>query len=115
MTPAAFLKLALSLPETAEGSHMGHSDLRVAGKIFSSKADRPGGAAYLKLKPDQQAMLCGAEPEIFAPVPGGWGRNGATWIFVAKADKDTATSALWMAWRNAASKTLLKQHPEARR
>ena len=111
MTPAAFLKLALSLPETAEGSHMGHSDLRVAGKIFSSRADRPGGAAYLKLTPDQQAMLCKAEPEMFAPVSGGWGLKGATWIYVAKADAKTAKSALWMAWRNAASKTLLKAHP----
>jgi hypothetical protein len=112
LTPAAFLKLALSLPETTEGSHMGHSDLRVAGKIFSSRADRPGGAAYLKLKPDQQAMLCEAEPEMFAPVPGGWGRQGATWIYVAKTDAKTAKSALWMAWRNAASKKLLKDHPE---
>jgi hypothetical protein len=111
VTPAAFLKLALSLPETAEGSHMGHSDLRVAGKIFSSRADRPGGAAYLKLTPDQQAMLCKAEPEMFAPVNGGWGLKGATWIYVAKADAKTAKSALWMAWRNGASKTLLKAHP----
>ena len=111
MTPAAFLKLALSLPETAEGAHMGHSDLRVAGKIFSSRADRPGGAAYLKLTPEQQAMICEAEPEIFIPVPGGWGKSGATWIFVARADAATARSALLMAWRNAASRKLLKQHP----
>jgi hypothetical protein len=78
MTPAAFLKLALSLPETTEGAHMGHSDLRVAGKIFSSRADRPSlgkkeGAAYLKLTPEQQAMLCAAEPGMFSAVPGGWG------------------------------------------
>jgi hypothetical protein len=111
MTPAAFLKLALGLPETAEGSHMGHSDLRVAGKIFSSRADRPGGAAYLKLTPDQQKMLCEAEPGMFAPVSGGWGLKGATWIYVAKADAATARSVLWMAWRNAAPKALLKQHP----
>lgn len=112
MTPAAFLKLALSLPEVAQGKHQGGGDLRVAGRIFSSPADRPGGAAYLKLTPDQQAMLCEAEPAVFAPVPGGWGKKGATWIYPAKADAKTATSALWMAWRNAASKTLLKAHPE---
>lgn len=116
MTPAAFLKLALSLPETTEGAHMDHSDLRVAGKIFSSPADRPspgrkGGAAYLKLTPDQQAMLCEAEPDMFAPVPGGWGLRGATWIYVANADAKSARSALWMAWRNAAPKALLKRHP----
>jgi hypothetical protein len=118
VTPAAWLKLSLSLPETTAGSHMGHGDVRVAGKIFSSPADRPspgktGGAAYLKLTPDQQKMLCEAEPEMFAPVKGGWGIKGATWIYVEKADAKTAKSALWMAWRNAASKTLLKQHPPA--
>ena len=111
MTPAAFLKLALSLPETSLGQHVGHADVRVANKIFSSPADRPGGAAYLKLTPDQQKMLCEAKPEMFAPVRGGWGVNGATWIYVPKADAKSAKSALWMAWRNAASKTLLKQHP----
>jgi hypothetical protein len=116
MTPAAFVKLALALPETSEGAHMGHSDLRVAGKIFSSRADRPwpgrkDGAAYLKLTPEQQAMLCAAEPKMFVPVPGGWGVKGATWIHVAKADAASARSALWMAWRNAAPKALLKRHP----
>ena len=111
MTPAAFLKLALQLPETTVGAHMGHGDLRVANKIFSSPADRPGGVAYLKLTPEQQHFLCAAEPDIFTPVPGGWGLKGATWIIVAKADATTATSALWMAWRNAASKPLLKAHP----
>ena len=111
MTPAAFLKLALSLPETAAGAHMGHGDLRVANKIFASPADRPGGAAYLKLTPDQQSMMCAAEPATFMPVPGGWGLKGATWIIVAKADAATAKSALWMAWRNAAPKPLLKQNP----
>ncbi|HEV7692698.1 MAG TPA: hypothetical protein VGO52_17805 [Hyphomonadaceae bacterium] len=111
MTPEAYLKLAMSLPEVTAGSHQAGGDLRVGGKIFSSPADRPGGAAYLKLTPDQQAMLCKAEPEMFAPVPGGWGLKGATWIYPKKADAKTARSALWMAWRNAASKTLLKQHP----
>jgi hypothetical protein len=111
MTPAAFLKLAMSLPEVTEGSHQGGPDLRVGGKIFASPAVRPGAAAYLKLSPEQQKMLCAAEPEAFAPVPGGWGARGATWFYPKHADVQTARSALWMAWRNAASKTLLKAHP----
>lgn len=112
MTPAAFLKLALALPEVTQGQHQGGGDLRVAGKIFSSPADRPGGAAYLKLTPDQQQMLCAAEPKVFQPVPGGWGLKGSTWIFPKHADAATARSALWMAWRNAAPKKLLKEHVE---
>ncbi len=111
MTPAAFLKLAMSLPEVAEGAHQAGADLRVAGKIFASPAVRPGGAAYLKLTAEQQQMLCAAEPKAFAPVPGGWGLKGATWFYPKHADASTAKSALWMAWRNAASKKLLKDHP----
>jgi hypothetical protein len=111
VTPAAFLKLAMSLPQVTAGSHQGGGDLRVGGKIFASPADRKDGAAYLKLTPEQQQMLTGAEPEMFVAVTGGWGLKGATWIYPKKADAKTAKSALWMAWRNAASKTLLKQHP----
>jgi hypothetical protein len=110
VTPAAFLKLAQSLPEVTTGSHQGGADLRVGGRIFASPADRAGGAAYLKLTADQQAVLCAAEPKAFAPVPGGWGLKGATWIYPKHADASTAKSALWMAWRNAAPKKLLKAH-----
>jgi hypothetical protein len=110
MTPAAFLRLALSLPDVSTGEHQGGPDLRVAGKIFSSPAVRAGGAAYLKLTPEQQQMLCAAEPKAFAPVPGGWGVRGATWIYPKLTDAKTAQSALWMAWRNAAPKKLLKAH-----
>lgn len=111
MTPAAFLKLAMSLPDVTEGAHQGGADLRVGGKIFASPADRTGAAAYLKLTPDQQHMLCAAEPKAFAAVPGGWGLRGATWIYPKHADAATARSALWMAWRNAAPNKLLKAHP----
>lgn len=110
MTPAAFLKLALTLPDVSEGQHQGGADLRVAGKIFASPAVRAGGAAYLKLTPEQQHMLCTAEPEAFAPVPGGWGLKGATWFYPRHADARTAKSVLWMAWRNAAPKKLQKVH-----
>lgn len=110
MTPAAFLKLAMSLPDVAEGAHQAGADLRVAGRIFASPAVRPGGAAYLKLTPEQQQMLCAAEPKAFVPVPGGWGLKGSTWFYPKHADTATAKSALWMAWRNAAPKKLLKEH-----
>jgi hypothetical protein len=109
MTPAAFQKLALSLPEAAESSHFDVPDFRVAGKIFAT-AGRIDGKSVLKLTPDQQQMLCEAEPDMFEPVAGGWGRKGWTNLVLAKADAQTAKSALWMAWRNTAPKKLLKAH-----
>jgi hypothetical protein len=110
MSPAAFLDLALSLPETALGRHQGGADLRVAGKIFASPVDRPGGASVLKLTPEQRDMLCQAEPDMFEAVCGRGGDRGWTRFIAAQADVATATSALWMAWRNAAPPKLLKTH-----
>jgi hypothetical protein len=109
MTPASFQKLALSLPETTAASHFDTPDYRVAGKIFAT-AGKIDGKAVLKLKPDQQQMLCEAEPDMFEPVQNAWGRKGWTNLVLAKADTQTAKSALWMAWRNTAPKKLLKAH-----
>jgi hypothetical protein len=35
-TIAAFCRLALGLPQTTEGSHMGHADFRVRSKVFAA-------------------------------------------------------------------------------
>jgi hypothetical protein len=111
MTPAAFQKIALSLPEAAASSHFDVPDFRVGGKIFAT-AGRIDGKAVLKLTRDQQQMLCEAEPDMFEPVQGGWGRQGWTNLTLANTDTKTARSALWMAWRNTAPKKLLKAHSE---
>jgi hypothetical protein len=110
MTPDAFQKLALSLPETIESSHFDVPDFRVGGKIFAT-AGRIDGKAVLKLTRDQQQMLCEAEPDMFEPVSGGWGRQGWTNLVLAKTDTKTAKSVIWMAWRNTAPKKLLKAYP----
>jgi hypothetical protein len=107
MSPQDFLRLALSLPEAALGRHQGGADIRVAGKIFASPADRPGGTAVLGLTPDQSELVCEAEPAVFQPVKGRGGARGWTRLIVAAADEATAQSALWMAWRNAAPPKLL--------
>lgn len=111
MTPTAFLKLALSLPEAEPSSHFGQGDIRVRGKIFASPADRPGEVAVLKLTKEQQEMMCAAEPGVFEPVPGGWGAKGWTRMRVRTAEATTARSALWTAWRNVAPKRLQAEHP----
>jgi len=109
MTPAAFQKVALSLPETIASSHFDVPDFRIAGKIFAT-AGRIDGRAVLRLTRAQQEMLCEAEPDLFAPVDNAWGRKGWTNLTLAKANAETAKSALWMAWRNTAPKKLLKAH-----
>jgi hypothetical protein len=104
MTPAAFRKLALALDGASEGAHGGHPDFRAGGMVFATMGYPDGGWAMVKLTPDQQEMLCAAEPVMFRPVKGGWGLRGATNLSLAEADARTARSALAMALKNVTEK-----------
>ncbi len=75
MTPKTFRRIALSLPEATEGSHFSNADFRIAGKIFATLALEHQGYGVLLLTPDQQAGMVQDAPEIFSPVPGGWGEK----------------------------------------
>jgi hypothetical protein len=110
MTPEAFLKLALSLPGVKTTRLATGTNIDVSGQPFATTAE-PRGISALKLTPDQQRMLCEAEPELFHRSPTQWGRHGWTHLDVTRADDATITSALWMAWRNRASKKLREAHP----
>lgn len=108
MTANEFRKLALSLPETVEQSHMNHPDFRVGGKIFATLCpDDSWGMA--RLRPDQQAPLVEDQPDVFQPASGAWGRAGATIIQLKPAKKATVRAALMLAWRNRAPKKLLDE------
>ena len=112
MSVARFRKIALSLPGSIEGAHHGTTDFRVKKRIFATLGypDRDWG--MVKLTVEQQTVLVEAEPEIFRPVPGGWGKGGATNVRLAAADATTLKSALTMAWKNIAEKS---QAPRAKK
>jgi hypothetical protein len=105
-----FRRIALSLPGAEEGSHMGNADFRVGGRIFATLAAAKQGFGNLMLTPEQQAAFVEEAPEIFVPVGGGWGKNGATHIRLASANEDLLEGALRAAWKlrmekNAESRT----------
>ena len=107
MSTARFRRVALALPGVVEGAHHGHADFRVGKRVFASLGYPDDAWGMVKLTPEQQALLVETEPEMFRPVPGAWGRNGSTNVRLAKADQVTLKSALMMAWRNVAPKSLL--------
>jgi len=109
MTADEFRSLALSLPEAVEEAHMGHPDFRVRGKIFATLGPK-GDWGMVKLTPDQQKSFAGAEPAIFHPASGAWGRRGSTIVRLADADESTVRQALIAAWRNTAPKRLAQQY-----
>ncbi len=108
ITPAAFRKLALSLPETEERSHMSHPDFRVAGKIFATLGYPDKSRGMVKLSPEDQHYFSKDYPDTFVAVKGAWGRRGATSVYLKAANKDVLAKAIAAAWRNNAPKRLLK-------
>lgn len=102
MSVARFRKTALALSDAIESSHFGKADFRVGKRIFATLGHPDENWGTLKLTPEQQSMLVDAEPEIFRPVPGGWGRQGYTNVRLENADATTLKSAMAMAWGNVA-------------
>ena len=99
ISPAAFRKLALSLPDTVEAPHFERASFRAKGKIFSTLSEKDG-VAMVKLTREQQEMMTAAEPNVFQRIGNAWGDKGATWMQLKHADKATALSALKAAWEN---------------
>lgn len=109
MTPNDFRKLALSLPGTAEHAHMNHPDFRVAGKIFATLGYPNNEWAMVKVIPAEQEMLITAEPAVFVPAKGAWGRQGSTTVHLKTAKNSTVRKALSAAWCLAAPTQLTEQ------
>jgi hypothetical protein len=99
-----FRKIALSLPGAIEGAHQGHADFRAGKRIFATLGYPDPNWGMVKLTPEQQSVLVEAEPDIFRPVPGGWGKHGSTNVRISKARATTLRSALTHAWSNVAPK-----------
>jgi hypothetical protein len=109
MTPAAFRKLALSLPETEKRQHMNHPDFGVGGKIFATLGYPDKTHGMVKLSPEDQHYFSKDYPDAFIPVKGAWGKRGATSVHLKVARKDVVVRAILAAWRNAAPKRLLEK------
>jgi len=106
--------MALRFPETTEGSHFEVADFRVAGKIFARLGLEKEGYGVLLLTPERQAGMIEDAPEIFSPVPGGWGRKGATRVRLSKITSGVLESALRTAWLGKAPKRFLGRPPKPR-
>src|ERR1700720_2253459 len=109
MKASDFSRIALSLGGAEESSHMGSPDFRVGGRIFATLASQGQGYGNLMLTLEQQREFVQELPEVFLPIPGGWGRMGMTHIRLAQANEDVLTGALRAAWmlrveKNAGSK-----------
>jgi hypothetical protein len=101
MTPDAFRRIALALPEAEERAHMRHPDFRVGGKIFATLAYPDDSWGMVKLTPEQQYNFVREWPEAFVPVKGAWGLKGCTSVRLRKVTSAALRPAMEMAWENA--------------
>jgi len=119
MTAKDFRRIALSLEGVEEYSHSGLPAFRVGGRKFASLASQAEGYGNLMLTLEEQAAFVEEAPEIFLPIPGGWGKMGHTHVRLAVASKDVLTGAIRTAWKlrvEKNAKTRGKRHPgDARR
>jgi hypothetical protein len=105
MTADDVRTLALALPEAMEADHHGFPSFRVRGKIFCTL--RPETARLMvKLDGEDQRNFCEAHPDAIEPVPGYWGRKGATFVDCTSVDDATIVTLLDIAWRRVAPKSL---------
>jgi hypothetical protein len=108
MTAEQFRAIALSFPEAIEAAHMGHPDFRVGGKIFATLGFPNEGRAVLVLSPEEQEEVMSQHPEMFEPVPGGWGRRGSTQVLLKQITQSVLEAAMRKAWQRKAPKRLSK-------
>ena len=110
MTANDFRKIALSFPEAIESAHMDHPDFRVRGKIFATLGYPDENWAVVKLTAEEQKSSVRADPDVFQPVKGAWGRRGNTGMHLPSAKTARAREVLAAAWRNTAPKRLSRAH-----
>lgn len=92
--------LALALPGAGEAPHFHRLAFRTRRRIFAT-LDAEARDINLMFDPDLRDFYCEQAPEAFAPVPGGWGRNGATRCDLQAVDEATLISALAAAHQRA--------------
>ncbi len=90
---------------------MGSPDFRVGGRIFATLASAKQGYGNLMLDVEQQSAFVEELPDVFLPIPGGWGRMGATHIRLKAATEEVLRGALQTAWKLRLSKNVRSKAP----
>lgn len=64
----------------------------------------------VKLTPEDQSVFCAFDTAVIYPVPGGWGKKGATFIELKKVRKSLLKDALTVAYCTVAPKKLAEKY-----
>jgi hypothetical protein len=86
-------ELALALENASEAPHFDRTAFRTPRRIFATLA-KDGADVNLMFDHVLQEFYCEQAPDAFAPVPGGWGRMGATRCLLNAVEPETFRGAL---------------------
>lgn len=103
-----FRNLALGFEDTDEKPHFDRAAFRVKGKIFATLLEKEK-TVNLMLSPEDQYVFSKCDPSIY-PVPGGWGRRGATTVKLTKISKVLLKEMLTNAYCHHAPKKLADRY-----
>jgi hypothetical protein len=96
LSAARARKLLLRFDDASDAPHFDRTAFRTPRRIFATLAG-DGRDVNFMLDPLEQDTFCDMAPHALAPVPGGWGRMGAT-----RCDLKRADEALFLAASEAA-------------
>jgi hypothetical protein len=111
ITAARFRRLALNMKDAIESAHMGHPDFRANGRIFATLYP-DGERGMVQLTPEQQLEVVSANPTVFSPASGAWGRQGSTTVQLSSVDEDMLGEAMTLAWQNTLKKPAARRPPQ---
>ena len=106
--------LALALPAVSEAPHWHRLAFRTPRKMFAT-LDADAHDLNLMFDPELRDFYCEQAPGAFRPVPGGWGRMGATRCDLDVVDEATLISALEAAHKLAAPRASKPKRPSRSR
>lgn len=101
VSPDTFRKMALALAAAEESPHFEKASFRIRRKIFATLSEKEN-RVMLRLSPADQSVYCLYAP-CFSPVPGTWGKSGATFVALEGVKKDVLHEALQAAYTFVAS------------
>jgi hypothetical protein len=85
-------KLLLRFDDTRAAPHFDRVAFRTPRRIFATLAG-DGRDVNFMFDPLDQESFCEMAPSVLAPVPGGWGRMGATRCDLEQVDEPTFLAA----------------------
>jgi hypothetical protein len=64
----------------------------------------------VKLSAIDQSVFCAYNKEVIFPVPGDWGKHGATFVNLKKVKKSMLIDAITTAWKTTAPSKLVEKY-----